>query len=656
MKHNKPRGMKQRGMKQRGMALAGGMLAMFGLLSLVLIGVLAGTHGGGLLSLTGSGEQSAARQMQSTAAFNIAESGAEYTLQWLHFRSQQYGPPALTYAFPLPAWGGNPGDPGGIYTLGDGTFTVWIFPDANNNGTIITTSGQETPKRYLIQSTGVCNGISQTVQMYVSLTSFGKYAFFTDHDSSNIYWVGGLNSFDGPTHFNNSSGTAMNIVWVDGKPIFNSPHNDALSYSGSVNWYHNSSASSPQAPQVIYNSDGTVQNDQFLNVAKLGSPAVNKEPAISMPTSSLVQQYAALGQTMPAGATTPPANAPGASSPTGITVTPGGGIYIHSANSANTSDTLPNSNAPATDVQQMVLSVDASGNQVITIQQNNDAGTLIQTQITLDRVNNQTHISSGPYNSSSQTFTMTSLPDISGTGNGVIYSDGNIGSTGQFGDSSGRPPGPGADTTPGEGLSGTIADNQFLTIATYAAPSQSDTNNKNINLNGSLVYNTPRAKDSSGAFLPESDPSNANFLQKAGTLGLVADNVQVVDNNAQGQPLGDVELDATTLVQNTLQTIDFNTYYLDQNPSNSIGRTRLNGQTYYKHYLRQPHKFYCMGGEIASTRGALGTFSNSTLQTVSGLGGSYFYDARLANTPPPFFPTTSSQYQVLSWQRVAVPL
>lgn len=641
------------------MALAGAMLALFSILSVALVGVLAGAQrGGGLLTLAGNGDQAASRQMQSTAAFNLAESGVEYTLQWLHFRAPQYGPPSLAHAFPLPAWGGNPGDAAGVYTLTNpdgtgGTFTVWIFPDANNNGAI---SSQAAPKRYLIQSTGLCSGISQTVQAYVSVTSFSKYAFFTDHDPSTLYWVGGINSFDGPTHFNDSDGNPTNIVWVDGKPIFNSPHTDALSYSGSINWYHNTSSSSQQAPQVIYNPNGTVQNDQFLNVAKLGNPAVNKEQAIALPTSSLLQQYAALGQTMPAGATTPPANAPTASSPSGITVTPGGGIYIHSANSANASDVLPNTSKAATDVQQMVLSVDVNGNQVITIQQNSDAGTLTQTQITLDRVNGKTHISAGPYNSSSHSFTMTSQPDVSGVGNGIIYSDGNIGSTGQFGDANGKPSTIGPDTAPGKGLSGTIADNQALTIATYAAPSQSDAGNKNINLNGSVVYNTPRAKDSTGAFLPESDPANQTFLQKAGTLGLVADNVQLVDNNSAGQTLGDIELDATTLVQNTLQTIDYKTYYADQNSSNNMGSSQINGQTYYGHWLRQPHKFYCMGGEIASVRGPLGVFSSSTSQMTSGYAGNYSYDARLASTPPPFFPTTGSQYTVLSWQRVAVPL
>ena len=637
------------------MALAAGMLAMFGILSLVLVGVLAGVHGGGgLLSLTENGDQSAGRQTQATAAFNTAESGIEYTLEWLHTLP---GPPSLTKAFPLPAWGGNPGDAAGSYTLNGGTFTVWIFPDAANSQIAANSNGQDAPKKYLVQSTGLVNGVSQTVQAYISLTSFGKYAFFTDRDPSNIYWVGGLNSFDGPTHFNGSDGVPTNVVWVDNTPIFNYSGNEAFTYSQGVNWYHNSQNSSQQAPQVINNANGT-QTDQFLSVAKIGNPGVNKVPPISMPTSSLKQQYAALGQTMPDGATAPPANAPGASSPSGVTITPGGGIYIHCANSINdTSSGAAASNASSTtDVQQMVLSVDPNGNQVITIQQNNDSGTLTQTQITLDRVNGKTHVQSGPYNSSSQTFTMAALPDIPGVTNGVIYSDGNIGSTQQFGDANGNPQTTGPDTAPGQGLSGVIADNQALTIATFADPSQSNTANKNINLNGSVVYNTPRAKDNTGAFLPETDPANANFMQKAGTLGLVANTVQLVDNNAAGQPLGDTELDATALVQNTLHTVDYATYYVDQNSSNNIGSAQSGGQTYYGHWLRQPHKFYCMGGEIASVRGALGTFNGSTLQTMTGFSGSYSYDTRLASSPPPFFPTTSSQYNILSWQRVAVPL
>ncbi|MBI2566673.1 MAG: pilus assembly PilX N-terminal domain-containing protein [Candidatus Schekmanbacteria bacterium] len=45
-----------------------------------------------------------------------------------------------------------------------------------------------------------------------------------------------------------------------------------------------------------------------------------------------------------------------------------------------------------------------------------------------------------------------------------------------------------------------------------------------------------------------------------------------------------------------------------------------------------------LGGLIQERRGIVGTFSGSTV--VSGFVKNYQYDARLANTPPPYFPTT----------------
>lgn len=633
------------------MALAGAMLAMFGLLSLILVGVLAGTQrGGGILSLAQNGDQAAAQQTQSTAAFNLAESGVEYTLQWL---SNLSGPPALNHAFPLPAWNGNPGDPGSTYTLGDGSFVVTVFPDTGNSGTIILPNGQESPKRYLVQSTGTCNGVTQTVQAYVSLTSFGKYAFFTDRDPAGLYYVGGLNTYDGPVHMNESDNSPTDIVWTDGKPIFNFTGGDAFTYSGSINWHHNTTGSN-QAPQLINNTDGS-QTDQFLSVAKIGSPGISKVPKVVMPTTSYKQQYAALGLPMPTGANPgPPATAPNGGTPSGVIVTPGGGVYIHSANSADTNDVPKNSGLPVTDVQQMVLSVDGSGNQVITLQQPNDAGTLIQTQITWDRLSSVTHVQAGAYNPKKHKFSMAPLPDIAGVGNGVTYSDGNIGSTQSQG--SGYVASP--SSAPGKGLSGTIADNQALTIATYANPDQTNPNNKNINLNGSVAYKTPRAKDGTGAYLPETDPANQTFLQKAGTLGLVANTVQLVDNDASGSPLGDIELDATALVQNTLQTTDVGSYFMDTNNNGTntyYAGSDGHGHNYYYHYLRTAHDFVCMGGEIASVEGGTGIFNGSTLQFIAGFNVHYSYDARLAGSPPPFFPT-SGQYTVLSWQRVAAPL
>lgn len=628
--------------RTRGMAVVATMLVLMALLSLVLLGEIVNGHrSGGTLAISGNGLTSAARLTQTTQAFTLAESGVEVTMQWLH---RLGGPPALNSAFPLPKFiSRNPGDAGATYTLNGGTFTVMIYPDdANHVSGGSLGSVTVTPKRYYIQSTGTYQGVTQIVRAYITQTSFGKYAFFTDHDPSNIYWVGGLNSFDGPTHFNGANGNPTNVVWADNKPIFNFDGSDAFTYSGSVAWYHNSSG----------NAQPPVSASDYLSVAKIGASGVNKTDRILLPQNSLKQQYAAWGASYVDSASTSPPGAPSGAAATGVTVSPGGGIYIHCKNSANKNDVPADNSKPVNDVQQMVLSVDGNGNQVITIDQNNDSGTLTRTKITLDKSVNPgvTHIAAGPANG-----TLVSQPDVSGTTNGVVYCDGNIGATQDPAtsyDSGNRlyyaPPGTDMNA-PGKGLSGTIADGQALTIST-------DATSKNVNLNGNVTYQTPRAKDGSGKFLPETDPANADFVSKAGTLGIVASAVQLVNNGSNGQPLGDTELDATVLAQDTLQTIDYSAYNIDTNSANSLGSFNYNGTTYYYHWIRQPHKFLCMGGEIAAARGTLGTFNSQTLQMQTGFSGNYSYDARLANSPPPFFPTTSSQYDILSWQRVGSAL
>ncbi len=627
------------------MAVVAIMLVLMALLSLVLLGeIVNGRRSGGTLAVSGNGLTSAARLTQTTQALTLAESGVEVTMQWMHKLS---GPPAMNSAFPLPKFGSyNPGDAGATYALNGGTFTVMIYPDDANYvsggslGSVTTT-----PKRYYIQSTGNYGGVTQIVRAYITQTSFGKYAFFTDHDPSNIYWVGGLNSFDGPTHFNGSNGNPTNVVWADNKPIFNFNGADAFTYTNSVAWYHNSSGNA-QAPSLA---------SDYLSVAQIGASGVNKTDRILLPTNSRKQQYAAWGANYVddgTNTTPPPPGAPTAATASGVTVSPGGGIYIHCKNSADDNDVPADNTKPVNDVQQMVLSVDSNGSQVITIDQNNDLGILTRTKITIDKrvAPGVTHIAAGP----AATGILLPLPDVAGATNGVVYCDGNIGATqdpATSTDGSGRPYAPPGTNmnVPGKGLSGTIADGQALTIST-------DATSKNININGSVTYKTPRAKDGSGKFLAETDPANANFVSKAGTLGIVASAVQLVNNNSSGQPLGDTELDATVLAQDTLQTVDYSAYYIDTSSANNLGSYSSGGTTYYYHWVRQPHQFLCMGGEIAAARGTLGTFNAATLQMQTGFSGNYSYDARLANNPPPFFPTTSSQYDILSWQRVGSAL
>ncbi len=570
---------------RRGMAMVGTMLILFLLMGITLLGVIVGTHGGnGLTTTTGNAIASSRRQAFSVASFNVAESGVDYAIQWLS--NQQY-PPGLTpdKSFPLPGWNGNPGDAGHPYSVSSGnqsgSFTVTIYPASINAASRINGG----PIEYIIESTGTCQGVSQIIRAWVKVASFGQYAFFTDNDPAGIYWVAGRNSFDGPVHCNGNGGSS-NVLWQDNTPIFHYMDTNAFTYSNGVNWYYNSS-SNAQAPGA----------SDYTSVANVGQSGIHQTPDIAMPTFSYQQQYAALGKTFTLGVTnSAPTGAPGSSTPTGVTAPAGGGVYIHDKSSSN-------------NVNQVTLSVDGNGNQVVDITQVADDGKTLGTRVTM--LPTSTTVRSGEFTTTTpnlSTFAGSTPANgmtttTAGQNNGVVYSDDDIGTQG---------------ASPSGGLTGTIADNNGLTIATDS--------NHNVNLDGNVVYNTPRQKDAGNNFLPESDSSNASFMANAGQFGLVTNTLTIVDNGPTGAALGDVELDGTVLAFNTLTADDYIT--------------------------RSPHNFYCMGGEIASHRGSLGQFNSGTLQQISGLAGHYAFDGRLAYNPPPFFPTTTNSYTVLSWQRV----
>ncbi len=64
---------------------------------------------------------------------------------------------------------------------------------------------------------------------------------------------------------------------------------------------------------------------------------------------------------------------------------------------------------------------------------------------------------------------------------------------------------------------------------------------------------------------------------------------------------------------------------------------------------RESGELIINGGLIQKVRGAVGTFRGST--QVSGFTKDYYYDERLMDTPPPYFPTTG-KYDMLSWKQI----
>ena len=138
-----------------------------------------------------------------------------------------------------------------------------------------------------------------------------------------------------------------------------------------------------------------------------------------------------------------------------------------------------------------------------------------------------------------------------------------------------------------------------------------------------MTYHTARQK-SGGNYVSEN--SDSNFTTHAGSLGIVSKTIEVVDKDASGNNLTNVEVDGSVLAFDTFDATDTGS--------------------------RPQGTFQSMGGYIANSSGSFGNvYLNGTL--ASGLGESYSYDARLATHPPPGFPTTANQYIVVSWQRVS---
>lgn len=185
-------------------------------------------------------------------------------------------------------------------------------------------------------------------------------------------------------------------------------------------------------------------------------------------------------------------------------------------------------------------------------------------------------------------------------GNGVFYCSGNITS-----------------------LSGVVADNilslddppEILAKSSYTIATDVNAG-KNIVITGPLTYNSKPDPN-----LPIDDPVNL----KPGTLGLIAKNVIIAKGTTPN-----MEIDGVILAGSS-STSDGSFYVADYNTKKPTGTLRV------------------VGGIIQKARGPVGTFSGG--KVVTGYVKDYWYDPRLADFPPPAFPTTG-KYDMLSWRRL----
>jgi Tfp pilus assembly protein PilX len=570
-----------------------------------------GIFGAGLLSLVSGSLKLAQRGDDTAEALNMADGGLDLAMSWF---SQQGTPPdgaAVQFPAGNQFFGTNGVIPHPFSAAADSSsLTVRITWDITNVGSV--------QKRYVVDSTAkTASGATATVRAFVQQSSFGKYAVFLDSTPPGAYWASGLNVFDGPVHSNNSdngnppaaNGALNNVVWGDGsgatpRPVFTYRGNDAFTVSGpSINWMRNSYG----------NLSAPTSEAEWRMIATGGSGSVQTGvPMIAMPSSSASRQYAALGQPVPP--------------PPGDTIAPGGlpntfGVTVpHNGGNGPTTGGLYIQGP----VQQMNLSVDPgnSTTQIIQVKQTDANLNPYTTTVTLNASNNSTsvHVDYMKPNGGGTFIAATTDNAYPGVTNGVVYCAGNIGKTDPL-TQIGNDPNTQTLVNPRSGgVTGVVADGRALTLAT-------DTGH-DVNINGSLTYKTPRQTDAGGNLLPESDPANAAFRANAGTLGIVSKKVEVVENDAAGNPITNIEVDAAVMA--------FDTY----------------DATNYR--FRPVGKMLNMGTYIVKNRGLFS--QGSGLNVTGGIPCSRLYDNRLADRPPPFFPTTSSHYDVVSWQRVVTPL
>ncbi len=499
----------QYGRQNRGSALLAALSCSF---LLMILGV-------GLITTMMTALKQSKRLRDNTLAFNLAESGAERGVRWL--KDQAY-PPATTLPF----------DPfGGTQTQGDGTYLVTIVPAVDNTGATL--------KKFKVRVDSEIYGKTERVELIVRQQSFGRYAYFTDRETSSIsggrIWFYSGDKIRGPAHSNNDGGSNFQINWVNGsQPIFEGM---VTSAGLSMNY-------TPSNPNT---------EPQFLSIYRDGSRGYQLDvDPVPLPSSSDLQKEAAWGSS---------SGFPGTN---GVYTPAGGGVYVRGDSS-------------------IVLSVGATNSQIYSI---NQGGTI--TTVTIDYANNRRtmQVGTGP------------ITTTAGAGNGVLYSTGHITS-----------------------LSGTIANNRTngdgTEIITRSAHTiATDVNNgKNITVTSNIVYaNSPDPS------LAVTHPTNL----RPGTLGMLARNVTIASSAPQN-----LEIDAVLLAGSS-STTDGSFSVANYNTKVPTGTLKL------------------MGGIIQKARGPVGTLSGSTLAT--GYAKNYYYDPRLADSPPPYFPTTGL-YDRVSWRR-----
>ena len=453
-----------------------------------------------------------------------------------------------------------------------------------------------TQKKYLVESTGTMpSGAKVTVRAYMQQVSFGKYAFFAANDGEG-YWDYS-NHFEGPFHSNDDDGKPTTIRWTQTKqtlPMFQYEGDDAFSVSGDVLWWKDN----------FYNVSPPTTTADFNNLAARGQGSMTTGYKTDANGNFL---YDTGGKKIP--------NSPRIALPTtsytqqyitlGLTPPLSATSAVPSAQrptangvtvTANGGIYIKTPSPTSTTVgdNDVTLS-NYGGSQMITVAQKPSG--VVTTQYVIIGSNSVT----------TYTFTgavLTNTKTVNGDFNGLVYSDGNITSLkGTLIN----------NQVSGSGASAVVTNRSAMTIVTDLAAG------RDIYIADDISYEVTR-----NFAIKQADDTNYNLY--AGTLGLLTRNA-IVRDGAGSAHLFKLKISGSIFATGTFKAA---------NPGTAIG------------------EMLQMGGVIEKDSGIFAYGNNSGL--ISGYNEVYHYDNRLADNPPPYFPTTGTQYDVKSWQRVTNPL
>lgn len=608
---------------ENGMAMVGTLLVLLGITSVVIVGAMQGLSNAqvfnGSLSEDSHNQLSQASQRGNRfQAEVLSETGLRLAIQWL---VQQAPAPGNTTAFA-------PSSVSNFYNgLTDSGWTKLNFsqgPSASQLADIPQVAGDiyirfypfasnstGSRKMYAIESRGEYMGFTFLSRVFVRQNSFSRYAYFSDSCPTS-WWVTGLTRFQGPVHINgvNSAGTAvdsaalLNVIWTRDVSATN-----ARLFTYTESDYFTTSMASSQLKW--YRKQGTntnLQTPSTSNWTYVTAAAVAPQtgvPLITMPVANTNQRTAALGGAT--AITSVGVQIPGVGSPSA-------GVYINGDvkdMTLNTFDLIGGTYAAGLGGTSQVMEV---------IQYNATTQKDIKTVIEMIPGSSTTNLYVYQRNNTNAawdnggTWNFSSGTSFTGVPNGVVYVNGNIGE--QTGSRRGGLSGAVANSI--VDVNGNVTRQWGMLIATEQT--------KSVNINGGIVYRN----------LISSTTNPHNYLSTAasapltsGMLGIVAGNMQIVDNDDGGTALTNVSVHAVCMAYGTFNAT---------NPS-----TRAAGA------------FNLIGGYIVKVNGTFGSaLPNGTVE--NGFLMNRNFDQRVTDYPPPAFPAVEKNYQIMSYQRAVSSL